>query len=71
MAGSYGLYAQVDGVNLVTRGLAFGYDGGTATASTAFFITPTGLETFGLAAAAWDFWQWVNDVQTITWTLVN
>lgn len=59
-------HTAIDGLNLVSKGLVYEYDG-TATE----YVTGIGLVTEGLVYGTGDFWMYADNEQTITWTLVN
>lgn len=73
----------VDGLNLVTRGLAFEWGGQSASGFGTVYITAVGLNTDGLVLGLGDFWEyapaaealsWNNEdtgAETITWTVVS
>ncbi len=56
----------LEGLNLVTRGLVYEYDG-----TSVEYITGVGLVTGGLVYGLGDFWKFADNAQTISWTLVN
>lgn len=64
-------HVGIEGLNLVTRGLAYEYSGVTMSGFTTVYVTGVGLVTQGLVFGLGDFWQYADDPQDAGWTLVN
>ena len=56
-------YVGVDGLCVTLYGLQFDYNLGVSS-----FVSPVGLMTHGLIYGDGDYWQYDDNVQTITWS---
>ena len=58
--------AQIDGLCVVSRGMAYEYNG-----TSYEYLTGIGLESGGLVYGLADFWKYADNPQTIYWQNVD